>query len=187
MESFIYESVIPNPSICDDIINFHKNSDLKQEGFISGGVMKDVKDSTDVVVNWNHNQLIVNYVELNLQNVLMEYIEKFPMSDYYGSFSIKEPVMIQYYKPGGGFKVWHTERNNAIKPQCNRHLVFMTYLNDVYIGGGTEFYHQKITTQARKGKTVIWPADWTHTHRGVVSNVEEKYIITGWFNFTQEE
>jgi len=38
--------------------------------------------------------------------------------------------------------------------------------------------------QPRKGLTLIWPADWTHHHRGVVSPTQEKYIITGWFSFT---
>ena len=60
----------------------------------------------------------------------------------------------------------------------------MTYLNDVNIGGGTEFYHQKVTVLPEKGKTVIWPADWTHTHRGVAAPNEEKIIVTGWYNFT---
>jgi hypothetical protein len=49
--------------------------------------------------------------------------------------------------------------------------------------GGTEFYHQKLTVEAQKGKTLMWPADWTFTHRGVVSNTSDKYIITGWFSY----
>jgi hypothetical protein len=59
----------------------------------------------------------------------------------------------------------------------------MTYLNTVKDGGGTEFFHQKLTTSAEQGKTLIWPADWTHTHRGITSPTEEKYIITGWYSF----
>jgi hypothetical protein len=69
-------------------------------------------------------------------------------------------------------------------PAAARHLVFMTYLNDVTDAGGTEFLYQGITVQPRKGLTLIWPADWTHHHRGVVSPTQEKYIITGWFSFT---
>ena len=30
---------------------------------------------------------------------------------------------------------------------------------------------------------VIWPTDFTHTHRGIVAPKEEKWIATGWFNF----
>ena len=58
----------------------------------------------------------------------------------------------------------------------------MTYLNDVE-NGGTDFLYQKITTPAKKGLTIIWPATWTHTHKCHISNTQEKYIITGWFSY----
>ena len=63
----------------------------------------------------------------------------------------------------------------------------MTYLNDVNDGGETEFIHQGMQIHPEKGKTLIWPADWTHTHRGIPSPTETKYIVTGWFNFFQKE
>ena len=50
--------------------------------------------------------------------------------------------------------------------------------------GGTEFCHQNLIVQPKKGLTLIWPADWTFTHRGVPSPTQEKIITTGWFNFT---
>ena len=59
----------------------------------------------------------------------------------------------------------------------------MTYLNDVEDKGETEFVLQNLKVKAEKGKTLIWPADWTHTHRGIISPTQEKYIVTGWFNF----
>ena len=62
-----------------------------------------------------------------------------------------------------------------------RSLVFMTYLNDVE-DGGTEFLYQNLTIPAKKGLTLIWPAFFTHTHKGQISKTKEKYIVTGWFN-----
>ena len=59
----------------------------------------------------------------------------------------------------------------------------MTYLNDVTDDGETEFYYQKIKVKPQKGLTLIWPADWTHTHRGNTSKTQDKYIITGWYSF----
>jgi hypothetical protein len=59
----------------------------------------------------------------------------------------------------------------------------MTYLNDVTDGGETEWKYQKLKIQPRKGLTVIWPTDWTHTHRGLPSKTQDKYIMTGWLNF----
>ena len=58
----------------------------------------------------------------------------------------------------------------------------MTYLNDVP-NGGTEFLFQKLKVPAKKGLTLIWPTDFTHAHRGIISKTNEKYIITGWFNY----
>jgi hypothetical protein len=90
----------------------------------------------------------------------------------------------RYYPPSGGYKTYHTERTGRGEPEGSRHLVFMTYLNDVDDGGGTEFYHQgPLVVQPKKGLTLIWPADWTFTHRGVPSPTQEKAIVTGWFNF----
>jgi len=62
-------------------------------------------------------------------------------------------------------------------------LAWMTYLNDVADAGGTRFIYQDVTCEARAGRTLIWPSEFTHTHVGVVSPTQHKYIITGWFNF----
>ena len=50
-------------------------------------------------------------------------------------------------------------------------------------GGGTRFVYQDATIEARRGRTLIWPPDFTHTHVGVVSERDHKYIITGWMNY----
>ena len=68
-----------------------------------------------------------------------------------------------------------------------RHLVWMTYLNDIEEGGETEFYYQKLKVKPRKGLTLIWPVDWTHTHRGIGATEEEKIILTGWFSFEKPQ
>ena len=56
----------------------------------------------------------------------------------------------------------------------------MLYCNTLK-NGGTEFPLQDKILQAKKGKLVIWPTDFTHPHKGVISHTEEKYIATGWF------
>jgi hypothetical protein len=59
----------------------------------------------------------------------------------------------------------------------------MTYLNDVESGGETEFLYQNLKIKPQKGLTLIWPTDWTHTHRGIPSMEEEKMIVTGWVHY----
>ena len=97
---------------------------------------------------------------------------------------IWEAMIIQYYQPGGGFTEWHSER--AFESNYRREYVFMTYLNDVP-DGGTEFYYQDLKVNAEKGKTLIWPAHYTHMHRSQVSHTQEKYIVTGWVSFPDTE
>jgi len=29
----------------------------------------------------------------------------------------------------------------------------------------------------------MWPSDFTHTHRGIISKTKEKYILTGWLGY----
>ena len=58
----------------------------------------------------------------------------------------------------------------------------MAYLNTVKDGGGTEFPFQNKIFSANKGDLIVWPAGFTHPHKGIVSLTEEKYIVTGWFD-----
>ena len=45
------------------------------------------------------------------------------------------------------------------------------------------FLYQEKKLQPKKGLTAIWPTDFTHTHRGIISPTETKITITGWFNY----
>ena len=53
--------------------------------------------------------------------------------------------------------------------------------NTVKDKGGTFFSNYSRTVDAVEGRCVIWPADWTHFHKGIPSPTETKYIATGWF------
>ena len=47
-----------------------------------------------------------------------------------------------------------------------------------------DFEHFNLKIKPEAGKTLIWPAEWTHAHRGTVLKGGKKYIITGWLHFT---
>lgn len=148
-------------------------------------VDKEAKDSTDVTLT--DPELGTQYL-LTLRRVAERYVEKYPWCGKLVPWDVLEPIGIQHYAPGGGYKIWHFERDNSNDRILRRHLAFMTYLNDVGDGGGTAFFHQSLTINAERGLTLIWPAEWNFTHRGVVSETEEKYIVTGWFStYTREQ
>ena len=93
------------------------------------------------------------------------------------------PFNIQKYEPGYAYNPIHIEGGGPEKNKLQRILAFTTYLNDIEVDGETEFIHQEIKVQPKKGLTVIWPAGWTHPHRGIPAPNETKYIVTGWFSF----
>tara|TARA_B100000214_G_C23756760_1_gene530341 strand:+ start:103 stop:693 length:591 start_codon:yes stop_codon:yes gene_type:complete len=172
--------------ICDGVLDFwNENESLKLPGIVANKETEEtedveVKKCTQLDVIPNAQELIL--YNIHLQAILDNYKQKYKWVDFVNTYDIIENMTIQHYKPGEGFYKWHTE-NTGYSYNLNRHLVFMTYLNDVE-NGGTEFYHfPDLKIQARKGLTLIWPAGWTHTHKGVISDVDEKYIITGWYSF----
>jgi hypothetical protein len=181
-QNFIAGWYNPDFSILDTLVDYHKSADHKGPGkfYFKGEKLVDptTKNSVDCMIR--DPELRSKYVQY-LQSALDLYIIKYPFCNEYEPWTIVETIQIQCYQPGGGFFSWHTERGTM--DVLDRHLVFMTYLNTVTDQGETEFYHQNIKIQPEKGLTIIWPADWTFTHRGIPSPSQEKYIVTGWLNY----
>jgi hypothetical protein len=89
-------------------------------------------------------------------------------------------VKLQKTDPGAGYHTWHCEQ--SAESQSGRCLVYSAYLNDIDAAGETEFLYQKLRITPKENSMAIWPAAYTHTHRGnVVHGNKSKYIITGWF------
>ena len=183
-KSFLGGWYIPK-KLCDDIISFYKqNKKLCHTGTISvnNTVNINKKESMDLTIDKRANVYPFDNYNKYLDMVIKNYEQKYTEVRNLDHFNILENYNIQYYKPNQGFKIWHCERMS----DRNRVFVFMTYLNDVE-DGGTEFKYQKIITKAKKGLTLMWPSEWTHTHKGQISKTNEKYIITGWLGFTPQK
>ena len=90
-------------------------------------------------------------------------------------------MKIQKTEPGQGFHAWHFETPS--RHISNRILVWTVYLNDDFEAGETEFLYQQYRYKPNKGDVVIFPASFTHTHRGNPPIGGTKYIITGWVEF----
>lgn len=182
-QNFIRGYYLDDTSICDELIEYHKNDPTKQPGVVFQNnkikILKESKNSIDCVLR---DPLAEKYFN-SLQLCVNQYILDYPRCASSAPWKVNESVNIQYYPPGGGYPVWHSEREYPDLPYSLRHLVFMTYLNDVTDQGETEFFHQQLKTKPEKGLTLIWPSDWTFYHRGVISPSQEKYIITGWFSY----
>jgi hypothetical protein len=186
---WIREYRLPNPQLCEElIVGFKRARELgfAHPGLSARGVDPRWKDSEDASLTCLPFETYASAVRAYREHVmtaLQRYLKEFPVLTEQGSarLGFLEPPQIQHYKPGGGFHGAHYESSGL--DLGHRVLAFQTYLNDIAEGGGTYFLYQDHTVRPERGKTVIWPAAFTHTHRGEVAPKEEKYIITGWISF----
>jgi hypothetical protein len=181
--NFILGYYFSDKKLCNDLINLFEKSDNKREGMMGFcKINKTKKDSIDLTLDINSQEPLIQKYFKNLSLVLEQYKKKYRYADNpQDIWDLEKNFTIQRYLPNQGFHSYHTERAGVASSL--RHLVFMTYLNDVKDDGETEWFYQNLKIKPEKGLTVIWPPDWTFTHRGIPSKTETKYIVTGWYSY----
>ena len=99
----------------------------------------------------------------------------------WGGFSIYpfSILLKRYRKNIQGYHSFHADQGEG-QPSIFRQLVCMYYLNDVKKGGETEFLNQKLKVKPKKGTLVIFPAFYTHLHKGHIPTSNDKYIMNFW-------
>ena len=106
-KSFIGAWYFPDVQVCDDLIEFFKQSDQKRPGATGDGrVDKSTKDSIDVVVpfrDFARLPVVRRYLD-TLMEVARAYVDKYPRSGETGNWFVTEDINIQYYKPGSGYR-----------------------------------------------------------------------------------
>lgn len=150
------------------------NQVLRSEDFYGGSMHR--KDYS----------LLLNYVDCAytyqvnqfLRSCALHYIEKYPQLKQ--TSLVSTDVKMQKTPPEGGYHLWHYE--NSSMDHAMRELTWMIYLNDMPDGEGeTEFMYQKLRIKPTAGTVLIWPAGYTHVHKGNTVFTTNKYILTGWY------
>ena len=167
---------------------FKDNPNLHKKGSTIGNTINEkIKKSTDLTINpdsLKHKdyQIFVEYFN-HLNKCFLDYKEQFPFLKTFANKTSIGPFNIQKYSSGDHFSQLHCERTSI--STLHRLFAWMTYLNDVddEDGGTTDFDYYNIKVKPVCGKTLIWPAEWTHAHYGSILKKNEKYIITGWIDF----
>ena len=166
---------------CEEYIN------LIEHYIINGVITKEDRayHNTDhFSLNFNND---VSYNILSGDNLSLEFLPKIKdyVDDYLKKFSVlgQEKLLIYDTKAkkipiGGGFHNWHYE-NTGLQVSA-RKLVIQLYLNTIEEGGETEFLPHMVSIKPTKGSLVIFPAGWTHKHRGKMPISNKKYILNFW-------
>ena len=177
---------LENNKLCSEIINFFENNkNLQTQGASGAGVNLKIKKTTDIVIKPNDLkdekfEIFKKYIS-ELHKCYFDYQNQWPfLKTMLKNVNIPS-FNIQKYEKGGHFASLHSERTTL--NTLHRLFAWMTYLNDVDDGGQTNFSHYGLKIKPEIGKTLIWPAEWTHAHTGEILNSGSKYIVTGWMLF----
>jgi hypothetical protein len=204
-DKFIYiEKNSLSRDFCNEIIFKFENDERRSEGVVSKGLDRNVKFTTDLVITklpeWNSiDEILCDALSNALKKYLFTTIlvngnDNRPLviisqiinttrriDNDKGDYSITDfGYQIQKYDKNTGFYVWH---NDFVVDDTGRmrYFTFIWYLNDVDVGGQTEFLYGKIKPEA--GKLLLFPATWTYVHRGIMPVSNNKYILTGWVGY----
>tara|TARA_B100000427_G_C15479112_1_gene582103 strand:- start:92 stop:745 length:654 start_codon:yes stop_codon:yes gene_type:complete len=184
----VWDNFMPE-GICNRYIEWYNT--LEQEADVITAQMDDGKVGDGRLQFDNSHlgrydkQFLINHNHPTLQNITLQYLKS--ITEHYvwrypqllTQNMMSTAIKFQHTPEGGGYHVWHYESMGL--DHSPRVLVWMIYLNDVEDGGETEFYDQKRRIKPTRGTVLMWPAGFTHVHKGNTVLSGDKYILTGWY------
>ena len=174
------------PTACKHLINLFNNDSRRLPGTVGTDISNNHwKKSLDLGCHLDRDDEFSEYNDIVREGVVKGldlYVEKYWTLKTGAQFYIYPHYNIQYYGDGDGYFASHIEYMPWPGTSfAYRLLAWMINLNDAQCG--TEFVLQKQILKAQMGNLSIWPAYWTHHHKGVCPNVGDKYIVTGWCTY----
>ena len=185
----VFSNVYPD-GFCEHLIaefDRHRSFGAGRDRQDGEGAPKHRKDDYQISYNGRHT----SFEDFNgtpardlffegLQNCFDTYVNEFSVLK---TVDVKcDNMKMQKTSSGGGYHVWHSEQGNG--EMASRGLVYTLYLNTLprEANGETEFLYQQRRLNPIENTIVLWPASYTHVHRGnPVYGDNHKYIVTGWF------
>jgi hypothetical protein len=183
MNKYIFEKKNSIPKIlCEKIITMFDNEEIKYKGETVDGININVKDTTDFMITKEKKWEDINsFLENELEKNLKIYIDNIDFVDNFKNTNlIPSKFLIQKYDQNKGKYIYHHDFALAVNDNMYRIITFLWYLNDVSLGGETEFFNGEIKIIPECGKLILFPASWTYPHTGCTPKSSDKYIITGW-------
>ena len=170
-------------NVCNEIIKLFEASDKTYKGVTGTGLNEHIKKSQDLRMDMDPevfkdldkilydqlNKHLYKYIDIANQNCYT--ISEWKYED--SGFMIKK-----YTKNIGFYKYHHDELINHSQDKY-RVLTYLWYLNNIEIGGETEF-GGNIKIKPEAGKLIIFPCSWTFPHTGLMPIDNDKYIVSGW-------
>jgi len=175
--NFIYtENNFFSEKDCENIINKFNNNLIPSNNH-TGYEYKDL-----FYDNFILDQEFFNKFNSTLSNSLNKYKKLYPEINNTASIWGLTDLRFKKFNKGMSFANFHSEHNLSYP---NRILSIQLYLSNHNCG--TEFYRDNIIIFSNVGKLAIFPAYFTHTHKGqICKENKERFIITGYLSFIKK-
>ena len=183
----IYEDAF-SEEYCDKVIKYFNDCDKAGLCFTRQHQSSVRKIEQEDLQLFGHSTINIPYMveftqEFNSvfwNSIYTNYADKFDVLKTYEPHT-NYAFKVQKTEIGQGYHIWHSE--DSTRAVSSRILAWMLYLNDVDEGGETEFLYYPKRIKPRTGTLILWPAGFTHAHRGNPPLSDTKYVITGWLEF----
>jgi hypothetical protein len=155
---------------CEIIINLFKD---KTEKEIINGInyYHFLKEDLDKII-FCHEKIL---------KLFTKYHSIYPEINIVFGNKILTEFKFKHFKPGNYFSCWHSEHSYK---DPMRMLGFTIYLSEHNCG--TEFF-DGTCIKSEKGKAIIFPCSFTHTHRGQpCPDRKDRYILTGYLHTVEK-
>lgn len=170
---FMIENIIDN-EMCDKIIAEMETMDYEKLSFSNTNNVEcyNVKNPTDLSIKNDIIEVFIKIIE-TMNNI------RFIHSSSFSFFQLRKIYGMTREHADGVFGeiIPHPIDNALIK--TTRTITIVISLNDDFEGGVYHFPLQNLSIKAKKGRCLIFPPFWTHTHS--VSSVDKhRYILSSW-------
>jgi hypothetical protein len=175
-----FENFIPQNK-CSLILSwFNENIHLSNDGMVQGGLSSFVKDDFKKAkqIYPDPQNPVSHLITDIIFNAYKKYSNIRPTPE---SNICARDYSIRVYPKNEGYFKSHVDQTAG--GNVSRVLAIIMYLNDVEIGGETEFITHNIKITPRQGKVLIFPCTYLFPHQGNMPISDDKYIATAFINY----
>lgn len=177
LDDCIFEKILIEDDVCNDLlIWFVQNKHLQHKA-----MMKNIKTDENHV-DENQKLAIQSWADEYSFGLIKEAIDK-SLFSYQSNIGypkdydlISKDYNVRFYPKGKG--LFNNHIDTGTKQTFDRVLAFILYLNNVEVGGETEFIHTGKKIKPAKGKVLIFPCNYLFPHRGNIPISDDKYIAS---------
>ena len=168
-----------DPTLCDQTVQlFNEQKELherydndRRPNFTQYNFTRQMQDSE-----------LHGHIVNSAMPAIKYYRSKVPDANFFPPQFGFEEFRIKHYT-NDGVDQFDTHVDSISMASSKRFLVFFWFLNDVEVGGETEFTNLNMMVPAKKGRLVMFPPFWNFPHRGNAPVSNEKYLLSSYLNY----